>query len=239
MSESWTIMRQIVVGAADLAETSETVRRTFNLSPGFPDELLEEIGLADETIPVGDQAHLEIVGPLRPDASINGWLAKVGGTAGYCLSVQVPDLEPHLAAIEKAGVRLAIQTEAYGRRIVQTHPGDMGLLVELDEIPEPGEWFWDHLEHPPSPNPYIDDVVAVDLASPDPAARAELWAAVFCTDLEERDGVPFLRLGSREVRFVKDDTPRLSAIEVHATAAGADLPEQFELGRLTFRVHQP
>lgn len=237
MSQSpFPILRQVVIGARDLEACSREVRETFHLEPGFADPLLEDIGLGDETIPVGPQAHLELVGPLHEQASINAWLDRVGGTAGYCVSVQVPDLEPHLAAIEAAGVRLAIQTEAYGRRIVQLHPGDMGLLVELDEIPEADEWFWDHLEHPPSPDPWIDDVLGVDLATPDPQGRAARWAAVFCVPQTEKDGAPAIELGSRTVRFVQDERPRMSAIDVRPTAAGASLPERVELGNVEFRV---
>ncbi|SKB05258.1 VOC family protein [Aeromicrobium choanae] len=236
MTSPFPILRQVVIGARDLEATSRELRETFHLEPGFADPLLEEMHLADETIPVGPEAHLELVGPLSDRASINAWLDRVGGTSGYCISVQVPDLDPHLAAIEAAGVRLAIQAEAYGRRIVQLHPGDMGLLVELDEIPDADEWFWDHLEHPPSPDPWIDDVVGIDLATPDPQGRAERWAAVFRVPVLEKDGHPVIELGTRTVRFVQDEAPRMSAIDVRATPAGAGLPEAIELGRVTLRV---
>lgn len=236
----WTIMRQIVIGTADLAATSQQIRTAFRLAPGFPDELLEAIGLHDETIPVGPQAHLEVVGPLDAQASINAWLARVGGTAGYCLSIQVPDLDRHLAAIEADGVRLAMQTEAYGRRIVQLHPGDMGLLVELDEIPDPTQWFWDKIDKEESPQALIDDVLGVTLSTPDPQERARRWAAVLCTPLEEIGGNPAVRLGSealghRSVTFVRDDKPRMSAIDVRAVA-DAELPDEIDLGQVTLRV---
>ena len=59
---------------------------------------------------------------------------------------------PSLAGIEERarehGVRIAVQTKALGRNIVQFHPLDVGVLLELDEFLPRTAWFWDDLELP-------------------------------------------------------------------------------------------
>lgn len=234
-STGWSIMRQVVIGAEDLDTTSKELRDTLGLSAGFADPLLEDIGLADETIRVGPETHLEIVAPLNDAASINGWLAKGGGGGGYALSIQVPDAASLVANAEKAGVRVAADVEAYGRRIVQLHPGDMGLLVEFDEIPEPDQWFWDDIETETPAAPVVDDVLAVDVQSPDPTAQAEQWAAVFGVELDEWDDVPRIALGDRHVNFVQGDRKMLSAVDLKI-ADGSE-PTTHTISGVHLRLH--
>ena len=41
---------------------------------------------------------------------------------------------------------VAADVEAYGYRIIQLRPKQMGLLLELDEVPDPDAWFWDSVD---------------------------------------------------------------------------------------------
>ncbi|MER2224911.1 MAG: hypothetical protein ABS976_25295, partial [Rhodococcus sp. (in: high G+C Gram-positive bacteria)] len=86
---TWEILRQVVIGARDLDKTGRQLREALNLAPGFADPLLEDIGLADETLAVGPQAFLEIVAPLDETVSLARWIRKGGGEGGYALSIQV------------------------------------------------------------------------------------------------------------------------------------------------------
>ncbi|WP_035853703.1 hypothetical protein [Cryptosporangium arvum] len=227
---TFPILRQVVLGAEDAAVTGKQLRETFGLAPGFADPLLDDIGMADETIRVGSEAHLEVVAPLRADVSIANWLRKGGGGGGYALSIQVPLVQPYVDRALADGVRLAADLEAYGHRIVQLHPRDMGLLVELDEIADPSVWFWDDIPVVAPPNPVIDDIRGVTLHSPDPAAQARRWGAVFGTGTV--DGV--LRLGTRTVRFAEGPRTMLTGVELRAPGPA---PEPLELNgvRFTFR----
>ncbi len=99
--------------------------------------------------------------------------------------------------------------EAYGHRIVQLHPGDLGLLVELDEIPDADEWFWDETEKEVSLDPWVDDILGVDVSSPDPARTATLWAEVFGKKPVSAQPLS-IRLGSRVVSFVPGGSGRCS-----------------------------
>jgi hypothetical protein len=230
---TFPILRQVVLGAEDAAVTGKQLRETFGLAPGFADPLLDDIGMADETIRVGSEAHLEVVAPLRADVSIANWLRKGGGGGGYALSIQVPLVQPYVDRALAEGVRLAADLEAYGRRIVQLHPGDMGLLIELDEIADPAVWFWDDIPRVEPPAPLVDDVLAVTVAHPDPAAQAARWGAVF--DADTSGGT--LTLGTRTVRFTEGPRRALTGVRLRAVGTPGE-PVEINGVRFTFGSDQ-
>lgn len=234
--ETWAIVRQVVIAAENLAATTTLLRETLGLAPGFPDPMLKNIGLADETIRVGAEAHLEVVAPLNESASINRWIAK-GGGGGYALSIQVPDVATRVAAAESIGVGVVADLEAYERRIVQLHPRDMCLLLELDEIPDPREWFWDDIETERPESPIVDDVLSVDLQSPDPQAQARTWATVFGVPIDLDGDVPRIELGTRVIRFVAGDRAMLSAVEL-AGLDGANEAVTFTASNVVLHVRR-
>ncbi len=234
-NSEWAIIRQVVIGTDDLERDSATLRSTLGLAEGFADPLLDDVGLADETIRVGAEAHLEFVAPLNDTAPINGWIAKHGGGGGYAMAVQVPDVQAVVDRAHQHGVRVGLELEAYGRRIVQFHPGDMGVLVEIDEIPNPSEWFWDDIEVVTPPAPVVDDVLAVEVQSPDPSAQAELWAAVFGVELDEWNDVPRITLGTRTVNFVKGDRKMLSAVDLRRID-GTNAPDTLTISGVLLRL---
>lgn len=113
----------------------------------FDDPLLAELHLADFTAPIGPDTYVEVLAPTRPDHSVARWLGRVGGSAGWVLSTQVPSLDGVRERAAEHGVRIAVETHALGHDIVQLHPRDVGVLLELDEfLPRVDEWFWDDME---------------------------------------------------------------------------------------------
>lgn len=175
---NWAILRHLVLATGDALAESARLAGELGLPPGFGDPELAAIGLTDRNMPVGAQKYLEVVGPLGPDSYINRWLARVGGQGGYCLSVQVPDVPACKRRAAEAGVRLAADQEVLGHPIVQLHPADVGILLELDGIPDPGAWFWDDITPGPQPDALIDDILAVTVGVPDPEATTALWATI-------------------------------------------------------------
>lgn len=230
----WTILRQVVLGVEDVDVAAKELREELGLGEGFEDPMLADIGLADHTIRVGPVAHLELVAPLNPDVSIAHWLTKGGGPGGYCLSIQVSDVDERAAAAERLGIRLVADLPVDGHRVVQLHPADMGLLVELDGITDPDVWFWDGISVPPPAAPQVVDVLAVDVSSPDPQAQAERWSALFDVPLEVVDGTTQLRLGERIVRFVAGERKTFTAVDL--AAAPGVVPREVRLSGVEVRV---
>jgi hypothetical protein len=175
---SWAVLRHLVLAASDALTASARLAAALRLPDGFGDPELAAIDLTDRNLPVGAQKYLQVVGPLGPGSYINRWLSWVGGQGGYCLSVQVPDVPGCRQRALDRGVRLAADQEVLGHRIIQLHPADTGVLLELDGIADRDRWFWDDITPGPRPDALIDDITAVTVGVPDPKAAAALWAGI-------------------------------------------------------------
>jgi hypothetical protein len=174
----WAVLRHLVLAADDALAESARLAAALRLPEGFGDPELAAIELIDRNMPVGRQKYLEVVGPLGPGSYINRWLSRVGGQGGYCLSVQVPDVAACRQRALDRQVRLAADQEVLGHRIIQLHPADTGVLLELDGIADRDRWFWDDITPGPRPDALIDDITAVTVGVPDPKAAAALWAGI-------------------------------------------------------------
>jgi hypothetical protein len=152
------------------------------------------------------------------------WPGRAGGAAGWAMSTQVPSLAGVTERAAQHGVRIAVQTQAMGHNIVQFHPLDVGVLLELDEFLPRGAWFWDEMEAAraaqASRSPKVDDIVAVDVAAPDPVAMAATWAAIVGLEppTPTADGAA-VAFSSRFIRFVPavDGRTGIVAVDLHAT----------------------
>ena len=214
----WAQLRQVVLATTDIERAGASVRATLGLGPGFADPELDEVGLADDTMPVGPDAFLELVAPVSTDHPVRGYLDRIGGAGGFCLSVQHPD--PRAAASRAAdlGIRITTTVEEFmGAHIIQLHPADCGVLLELDGIADPARWFWDDRDDvvPTPESALVEDVVAVDVAVDDPTAMAERWRALMGLP----DGTPDqVDLSGRVVRFVHPEGGRRGLVAVDLAA---------------------
>ncbi len=215
-TDRWVILRQVVLGVPDIEVATTEFRDELGLGEGFADPMLEDIGMSDETIRVGVETHLEFVGPLREDVSIAKWLSK-GGPGGYCFSIQVSDIDARIERAAELGIRTVVDLEVQGHRVIQLHPADMGLLVELDGIGDANVWFWDDIETAEPPAPAVDDIVSVTLTSSDPQAQVHLWADLFEVPITQSDDAPAIKLGTRTLRFAQGPRSTFTSVDLRAT----------------------
>ena len=173
---SWAILRQLVLASRHAVADGERLAAQLRLPAGFADPELAAIDVADYVMPVGPQKFLEVVGPLSDRAYLLGWLDKVGGAGGYCLSVQVPDVAACAERAAALGIRVPVDTVVMGHRLLQLHPADTGILLELDGIADPAQWYWDEVSPGPRADAVIDDIVAVQVGVPDPERASAQWA---------------------------------------------------------------
>ena len=220
----WAELRQVGFAALDHAAAVRAATDLLGLSPGFGDPLLAELNLADFTAPIGPDTYVEVLAPTVPEHSVARWLRRVGGAAGWVLATQVPSLDGVTERAAERGVRISAQTHAMGHDIVQLHPLDVGVLLELDEFLPRDAWFWDDVEAAQaayaSRSAKVDDIVAVDVAAADPPAMAETWAAIIGLERPARtaDGAA-IAFGSRTIRFVAAAGGRtgIVAVDLHVT----------------------
>ena len=221
---SWAELRQVGFAALDHAAAVRAATDLLGLGWGFGDPLLAGLNLADFTAPIGPDTYVEVLTPTVPEHSVARWLRRVGGASGWVLATQVPSLDGVTERAAERGVRIAVQTHAMGHDIVQLHPLDVGVLLELDEFLPRGAWFWDDVEAAQaayaSRSAKVDDIVAVDVAAADPAAMAETWAAIIGLEPPARaaDGAA-IAFGRRTIRFVAASGGRtgIVAVDLHAT----------------------
>jgi hypothetical protein len=221
---SWATLRQVVIATTEHDSDLTAVRKAFGLGAGFADPELNDLFMDDATMPVSVDRYLEFVAPTGPEAAVHRWVTKIGGRGGYVLSVQHPDPDAVKARALASGVRVPIDTEALGHRIIQLHPQDVGLLLELDGIADRQAWFWDDINPGPEPDAAVSDIVGVEVPVADPAATTAQWHALL--DLGEPGAESVVDLGGCWVRFVpggpsaewtvhlrRADSPAGSAVE--------------------------
>ena len=118
------------VAVPDLDES----RRIWDLILGQEPELevVESQKVQAALYPCG----IELIAPTSEDSPISRFLAK-RGTGIHHVTVEVDDIEAHLARLKQAGVRLINETPtpgAGGCRVAFLHPASTGgVLLELKE----------------------------------------------------------------------------------------------------------
>jgi hypothetical protein len=220
----WAELRQVGFATLDHQAAVRAAAELLELGPGFGDPLLAAVHLADFTAPVGPGTYVEVLAPTTPDHPVARWLRRVGGASGWVLSTQVPSLAGVAERAAGHGVRIAVQAQAMGHDIVQLHPLDAGVLLELDEFLPRDAWFWDDMPAAKAAQAArttkADNIVAVDVAVADPDAMAATWAAIIGIDppAARADGAE-LAFSSRTIRFVPVTSGRtgIVAVDVHAT----------------------
>ena len=195
----WAYLRQVVVATNSHDADVHAVRTAFGLGQGFDDPELKNLNLADATMPVSATRYLEFVAPITGDGPVASWLAKVGPRGGLTLSVQHPDPDAVRARCAGLGVRVPIDEIAFGRQVLQLHPKDVGLVLEIDGISDRDVWFWDDIDPGPEPDARIDEIIGVEIAVADPQAMAALWVKIL--GIPEPSEPTVLDLGAT-VRFV-------------------------------------
>jgi hypothetical protein len=199
-SGSWAKLRQVVIGTTEHSSDVAAARAAFGLGPGFADPEVAHLSMVDATLPVAPGRYLEFVAPTDDGISFAKWLAKVGGRGGYVLSVQHPDPAAVKQRALARGIRVPIDVEAFGQPVVQLHPQDVGLLLELDGITDETKWFWDDIDPGPEAGAGIDDIVGVEVPVADPVAMCALWHELL--DLGQPARPDQIELGGVYVRFV-------------------------------------
>ena len=181
MSSSWAFVRQMIFATAELVADSEALSSAYGLPPGFTDPMLLDFGIADETIPIGPEQYIELLSPAGDDSPLHAWLDK-RGVGGYGVAVQVPDMTAIRERAMAAGVSIVIEQEALGHRIMQLNPRRMGMLLDLDEVPDRTRWFWDDITPGPAADARVDALAEIEIGVAEPETTAALWAHLLDVD---------------------------------------------------------
>ncbi|MDO8289526.1 MAG: VOC family protein [Parvibaculum sp.] len=199
-------LRQIALVAHDLEPLATALHATLGLNVAFRDPGVAVFGLVNVVMPVGGE-FLEIVQPVRDDASAARYLKRRNGDAGYMVILQDKDALAHRARLLAAGVRKIAEHE--GRyTFTHFHPGDFdGVLTSIDSVGNVADHLVSDSDWPPAGPDWrahlspanVLGLPAVTIQSRDPEAAAKRWAAHLASSVSGKTSVT---LTKGEIRFV-------------------------------------
>jgi hypothetical protein len=200
-------LRQVALASRGLDAAVKALNDAFGLKVAYNDPHIDGYGLRNAVLPAGT-GFLEVVEPIREDASAARFLNRRGGDAGYMIIIQVADAEAERARVADMGVRVVddIDTRAY--RCAHFHPADFGgMLTSFDQqrttpdFREPyGDWMPAGPDWRAARSPEVLDLSAVTLAAADPGALAHRWSELTGRGLDADDSLR-LPLDHGEIRF--------------------------------------
>ena len=202
-------LRQIAMMAHKIAPVQAHLETVFGLKVAYRDPGVEYFGLANIVMPVGGE-FLEVLEPIRDDASGARYLARRGGDAGYMVITQDADALEHRARLEAEGVRVIARSRGDDYRYTHFHPGDCaGVLLSIDSVEGDAAWESPLGAWPPAGPAWKDfpSDVSLGIASTtiqhrDPAAAAARFAHLLAAPLTEDRGAPAVALSPGVIRFV-------------------------------------
>ncbi|MGH7022177.1 MAG: VOC family protein [Caulobacteraceae bacterium] len=202
-------LRQIAIACHDVDAVAADLAAVFGLKVAYRDPRIIHYGLANAVLPAG-AAFIEVLAPVRPDASAARFLARRGGDAGYMLIIQVADAAKERTRIQGLGVRVVDDIDGPAYRAAHFHPNDFGgVLVSVDEqraakdhLEPLGDWAPAGPDWRAARTPEVLDIASATLASADPDALAKRFSALLARPL---DGARRLPLDRGELRFASGD----------------------------------
>jgi hypothetical protein len=213
-----TLLRQVVLLTGDLPTALAQAKSLLGLRDGVRDEPgMAKLGFEHEVLAI-NQTFLEIVAPLAADSS-PGRLLRRGGDRGYLVALQVPDVDAVISRAASIGLKPVMHTVYEGNPLTQWHPRDLGTLAEIDEMRSGAEWHFCPALSDTGSTSVVSDIIAADLAVPDPVAYAARWAVLLGLDVPP--GTTELDLSGRKLRFVpmQADQDGLVAVTLGASDA--------------------
>lgn len=200
-------LRQIALASGRLDAVVQALSDVFGLKLAYEDPNVGVYGLRNAVLPAGT-GFLEVVEPVREDASAARFLKRRGGDAGYMVILQVADAEAERARAIALGVRAVDDIDRPNYRCTHFHPADFGgILASFDQQrtePDPlapwGDWMPAGPDWRRARTEQVLDLRSVTLSSADPAALAQRWSVLLGRPLDPADPLR-LPLDHGEVRF--------------------------------------
>ncbi len=223
-------LRQVALAANDLEAAARALEAAFALRIAYRDPHIIHYGLKNAVMPAG-AAFIEIVEPVRADASARRFLDRMGGDCGYMIILQTDDCARETARVEAMGVRVVDRIAHRDYEASHFHPADFGgILVSFDQqknTPDPladfGDWMPAGPDWRAAQSPRVRDIVEVTIETPDPAALAKRWAALLGAPIAGDDPTR-LPLTRGAIRFAQAAPGARTAIRALTLSMDAATP---------------
>ncbi|MGA0601700.1 VOC family protein [Caulobacter sp. KR2-114] len=202
-------LRQVAIMAHKIAPVAGQLEYVFGLKVAFRDPGVGHFGLANVVMPAGGE-FIEVLEPIRDDASGARYLQRRGGDAGYMVILQDDDALAHRARLEAMGVRVVARSREEHYRYTHFHPADTAaVLLSIDSVQGDPDWREPLSDWPPAGEQWRDyeseitlGMTAVTIQHRDPAAAAARWAQLL-DKVALADGEAWeIALDGEAIRFV-------------------------------------
>jgi len=210
-------IRQAVLVARDLDAAVGALRATLPLGDPFHDPEVDQFGVRNAVMPLGD-TFVEVISPVVEDTAAGRHLERLGGDGGYMVMFQVDDIAAARARIHQLGIRVVYELDRDDDTDIHLHPADVpGAIVAIDRMKHPGSWRWAGPEWiataPAETGPVR--VTGATLTACEPAKLASTWAAVLGAEADG-DRIP---LDGGELNFVAGECDGIAAFHVEGLGA--------------------
>jgi hypothetical protein len=192
--------------AHDLEPVVCDLNTVFGLRVAFRDPAVGVFGLINAVMPVGGE-FLEVVQPVKADASAARYLKRRGGDAGYMLIFQSADALAHRKRLTGQGIRSIAQHDTPNYTFTHFHPGDFnGVLTSIDMVDDGASWREPMGKWPPAGKSWKEalapedvlGIAAADVQAREPGKVAERWGDL----LQVRREGDAVALDMGAIRFV-------------------------------------
>ncbi|HEY2389479.1 MAG TPA: VOC family protein [Candidatus Binatia bacterium] len=182
-------LRQVALVARDLEAVVADCCAVLGLEVAFRDPEIATFGLRNALMPIGD-TFLEVVSPVREDATAARFLERRRGDGGYMVIVQTDDLDAARARLATLGVRVVFDVAFDDVATLHLHPRDVGgAILSLDVARPPESWRWAGPVWRAHVRTDVSAAIAgVEIQAADPAAMAARWSAIL--ERPSREGGP-------------------------------------------------
>jgi hypothetical protein len=178
-------LRQVALASRRLDAVVSELHAAFGLKVAYNDPHIIHYGLRNAVLPAG-KSFIEVVEPVRADASAGRFLDRCGGDAGYMLILQTDDAARETARVEALGVRVVDRLENREYRASHFHPADFGgVLVSFDQqltsadlLADFGDWMPAGPDWRAARTDRVEALESVTIACADPKAMALRWSGL-------------------------------------------------------------
>lgn len=201
-------LRQVALVAHDLKPVVEQLGQVFGLKVAYEDPAVGVFGLINAVMPAGGE-FLEVVQPVKDDASALRYLRRRGGDAGYMVILQTADAAVERARILGLGARKIAEHDG-SYVFTHFHPGDFcGVLTSVDSVTGVENWFDRDSDWPPAGRDWhgarsagATALVGVSIQSRTPDALARRWGELLGVPAKAGERGPELDLARGVIRFI-------------------------------------
>ncbi|MEE8311938.1 MAG: VOC family protein [Candidatus Binatia bacterium] len=232
-------IRQVALVARELEPVVSELCSTLRAEVTYRDPLVETFGLENALVAVGSD-FIEVVSPVREDASAARFLERNGGDGGYMIIVQTDDVEADRRRVEDLGVRIVWEIAFEDMATIHLHPRDVtGAILSFDEPRPPQSWRWAGTGwERQRPSAAAAGIRGVELRADSPKDMAARWAAVLAAPVDATpDGSFEIALDPGTLRVVQArDGEREGVAAVALQAVSPQCTGEHRLGGVRFRI---